>query len=199
MAVTMRARRIGAATNASSCPPRWASACSWTRRRIVSTSPCRGATTPPRSPIPPRSPTPRIPPAAHGTPRRNPPRPPPEKTAGRPMPLPPPTSPATRRRPRRNPVRPPPPGKATARRKMRTRRKARTRPKAASGHAASRPGCAGPDRARWPSTWTPSLPADRPASSCRAAAASPWSASSGRPGCQPSAAPSRPGRCLCSR
>ena len=27
--VTMRARRIGAATNASSCPRRWASACSW--------------------------------------------------------------------------------------------------------------------------------------------------------------------------
>ena len=53
MAATMRARRIGAATNASSCPRRWASACSWTRRRTVSTSPCRGATTPPRSPIPP--------------------------------------------------------------------------------------------------------------------------------------------------
>ena len=54
------------------------------------------------------------------------------------------------------------PGRRTARRKMRTRRKARTRPKAAGGHTASRPGCAGPDRAQWPSTWTPSLPAADP-------------------------------------
>ena len=61
------------------------------------------------------------------------------------------------------------------------------------------PGCAGPDRARWPSTWTPSLPADRPASICRTAAASPSSASSGRPTSRPSTALVRPGRCRCSR
>ena len=209
MAATMRARRIGAATSVSSCPRRWASACSWTRRRSASTLPCRGATTPPiplTPPMPPAAPraavalrAPAVPrAAAHGTSRVNPSRLPPGKMASRSMSPPPPTSPAACRMPRTSPAHPPP-GKATARRKMRICRRAKTRPKAAGGHAASRPGCAGPDRAQWPSTWPPSLPAVRPASIYRIAAASPSSASSGPLACRPLAGLARPGRCRCSR